>query len=106
MLVSLARSLPLQHAHGDVLRRMFTEGFFDYTFMIVRDPLERMKSEYRHARGPPQSIGKTTLRPLAIYFLEAGKGFAHYSNNHFMPRLLSSVWGLKCSDMRTVLCQS
>jgi hypothetical protein len=43
-------SLPMQHFHGALLEAMFGVGFFDYAFMIVRDPLGRMLSEYRHSR--------------------------------------------------------
>jgi hypothetical protein len=44
------RPLPLQHFHAALLEAMFTPDYFDYAFMIVRDPLERLKSEYLYSR--------------------------------------------------------
>ena len=43
-------ALPLQHFHGALLETMFDSGFFEYVFMVVREPLERLKSEFRHSR--------------------------------------------------------
>ena len=48
----LTRSLPLQHFHADLLVAMFAPDFFDYTFMIVRDPLERLTGMSRCSTTP------------------------------------------------------
>jgi hypothetical protein len=79
----LAFSLPLQHLHGDLLEDMFSPGFFDYSFMIVRDPVERMKSEYRHARARNRCLARLPFD----HWLRLSLNLAHtspgYSNNHF-----------------------
>lgn len=46
----LSPPIPLQHLHGTYLQRMFDEQHFDLIFTIVRDPVARMISEYRHSR--------------------------------------------------------
>src|SRR5262245_53444672 len=42
-----------QHLHGTELEKLFPSGLFDYAFMIVRHPVERMLSQYafENARG-------------------------------------------------------
>ena len=41
--------LPPQHFHADLLKAIIPEDFYDDAFCIVRDPLERLMSEYRWA---------------------------------------------------------
>ena len=79
----LTRSLPLQHFHADLLVAMFAPDFFDYTFMIVRDPLERLKSEYRHSRA----LGRIDTRLNFEHWLRLMLGLTIFApnlrNNHF-----------------------
>ena len=46
----LSKPVPLQHLHAALLRRVLLPAQFDLVFMLVRDPVQRMISEYRHAR--------------------------------------------------------
>lgn len=82
----LTRSLPLQHFHADLLAGMFAPDFFDYTFMIVRDPLERLKSEYRHSRA----LGRPDTRLNFEHWVRLMLGLAAFApnlrNNHFRPQ--------------------
>lgn len=82
----LTRSLPLQHFHAELLVAMFAPDFFDYTFMIVRDPLERMKSEYRHSRA----LGRLDTRLNFEWWVRLMLGLTalapNLRNNHFRPQ--------------------
>ena len=82
----LTRSLPLQHFHAELLEAMFAPDFFDYTFMIVRDPLERLKSEYRHSRA----LGRLDTRLNFEYWVRLMLGLTtcapNLRNNHFRPQ--------------------
>ncbi len=82
----LTRSLPLQHFHADLLAEMFAPDFFDYTFMIVRDPLERLKSEYRHSRA----LGRLDTRLNFEHWVRLMIGLTalapNLRNNHFRPQ--------------------
>jgi hypothetical protein len=83
---ALTRSLPLQHFHAELLEAMFAPDFFDYTFMIVRDPLERLKSEYRHSRA----LGRLDTRLSFEHWVQLMLGLSTYApnlrNNHFRPQ--------------------
>jgi hypothetical protein len=39
-----------QHLHGRELVALFPAGLFDYAFMVVRHPVQKMLSEYGYAR--------------------------------------------------------
>lgn len=82
----LTRSLPLQHFHADLLAGMFAPDFFDYTFMIVRHPLERLKSEYRHSRA----LGRLDTRLNFEHWVRLMFGLTtlapNLRNNHFRPQ--------------------
>ena len=83
---ALTRSLPLQHFHAALLEVMFAPDFFDYAFMIVRDPLERLKSEYRHSRA----LGRLDTRLTFGTWVQLMLGLAALSpnlrNNHYRPQ--------------------
>ena len=82
----LIRALPLQHFHAELLVAMFAADFFDYTFMIVRDPLQRMKSEYRHSRA----LGRLDTRLNFEHWVRLMFGLTAFAptlrNNHFRPQ--------------------
>lgn len=79
--------LPMQHFHAEVLERMFAPGFFDYAFMVVRDPLERLKSEYRHIRALPFRID--TWLPFGVWarvMLWLARRAPSFARNHLRPQ--------------------
>ena len=84
----LTRSLPLQHFHAELLEAMFAPDFFDYAFMIVRNPLERIRSEYRHSK----SLDRIDTRLNFQHWVWMMLGLAAYApnlrNNHFRPQSL------------------
>ena len=83
---ALTRSLSLQHFHAALLKAMFAPDFFDYAFMIVRDPLERLKSEYRHSAAfgrPDARLRFAAWAPLMLGLARFSPGLR---NNHFRPQ--------------------
>jgi hypothetical protein len=79
----ISKSTPYQHLTANVVKTLFPVNYFDYVFMIVRDPLQRMISEYRHSRA--------LMRPEATlpFSLWLRTSFAaatidpFFRNNHF-----------------------
>ena len=82
----LTRSLPLQHFHADLLTEMFATDFFDYTFMIVRDPLERLISEYRYSRTLGRLDAQLNFEHWARLMLGLTAFAPNLRNNHFRPQ--------------------
>ncbi len=79
--------VPMQHFHAGILERMFAPDFFDYVFMVVRDPLERLKSEYRHARALPFRFD--TWLPFGAWarlMLSLQRLIPSLANNHLRPQ--------------------
>jgi hypothetical protein len=65
---------------------MFAQDFFDYTFMVVREPLERLKSEYRYSR----MLGRAdAILPFGVW-TKLMLGFAARApsmrSNHYRPQ--------------------
>ena len=44
--------------HREIILTLFGDGFFDHSFAVLRDPVERLKSEYRHRAKRAASLGK------------------------------------------------
>lgn len=83
---ALTRSLPLQHFHAEVLESMFATDFFDYAFMVVRDPLERMKSEYRHSVALKHPDAVLDFDHWVQLMLKLAELAPNLRNNHFRPQ--------------------
>lgn len=82
----LSRGIPLQHLHAKLLESIFAPGFIDYAFIIVRDPVSRMVSEYRHSRAlgrPETRFGFS--RWLRISHMISSR-LPEFRNNHFRPQ--------------------
>jgi len=80
------RSLPLQHFHGALLEAMFAPGFFDYAFMIVRDPLDRMTSEYRHSLKLGRIDTRLAFDSWLRLSLAIARAAPNLRNNHYRPQ--------------------
>jgi len=80
-------SLPMQHFHAALLEGMFGNGFFDYAFMIVREPLDRMKSEYRHSRALWRPDAWLPFGTWIAWTLNAAKVAPSLHNNHHRPQV-------------------
>jgi hypothetical protein len=82
----MSRSLPLQHFHAEILRNMFSSTFFDYAFLIVRDPLQRLASEYRHSVNLGHVDAKLGFNSWSALMLALACFAPHLRNNHFLPQ--------------------
>lgn len=75
-----------QHFHLDILDRLFARNFFDYKFAIVRDPLQRILSEYRMrmAGRKPENVVE-----FGRWCLSAFRKFReneYHLDNHIRPQ--------------------
>lgn len=80
------RSSP-QHITSLYLNRLFGDGFFDYEFSVVRDPLERFLSAFNHHR---RRIGRHVSLDRFLFLLErrikkSDDFFGYKFDNHFLP---------------------
>ncbi len=107
-----ARGLPCtpQHFHGDLLRQVYGTGDdrhdFDFVFMTVRDPIDRLLSEFRHqrTRGRKRATryaGGRARPPLAAlagfglwvdYALGRTRRDRYFSDNHLRPQSEFRIW--------------
>ena len=82
----LSGHIPVQHFDASLLEVMFDRSFFDYAFLVVREPVERLKSEYRFAR----ELGRVEARlPFGAWTaLELGRAklSPHWRSNHYLPQ--------------------
>ncbi|HUQ38053.1 MAG TPA: sulfotransferase family 2 domain-containing protein [Aestuariivirga sp.] len=79
----LSKPVPLQHLHGALLRRLILPDQFDLVFMLVRDPVQRMLSEYRHSRelGRPEALLSFSVwLQISLRLVRSDPAFR---NNHF-----------------------
>lgn len=76
-----------QHISGDALSRLFPKDFFDASFAVVRDPINRLRSAFKFQKYKEKKIKEnitlsdfiksdldTCSRPLGLY------------DNHFLPQ--------------------
>ena len=77
-----------QHISGDALSRLFPKDFFDDSFAVVRDPIDRLRSAFKFQKYKEKKIKEnitlsdfiksdlgTCSRPLGLY------------DNHFLPQV-------------------
>jgi len=80
-------ALPMQHFHAALLESMFGEGFFDYAFMIVREPVDRMRSEYRHSRKNWRPDSWMPFSTWITWTLSVAAVVPDLHNNHHRPQV-------------------
>jgi hypothetical protein len=91
----LSKPVPLQHLHGALLRRLILPDQFDLVFMLVRDPVQRMISEYRHARDlwrPEALLSFSVWLRICLRLVRSDPAFR---NNHFRAQADYHVEGAK-----------
>jgi len=76
-----------QHLETAQLQNLFSEGFFDYEFAVVRDPASRLLSAFNHQR---RRIGRFTsldgfLSRLERRVQKHDDYFSYQFDNHFLP---------------------
>ena len=91
----LSKPIPLQHLHGALLRRLLLPGQFDLVFMLVRDPVQRMISEYRHAREMWRPEALLSFSAWLRICLGLARTDPAFRNNHFRAQADYHVEGAK-----------
>ena len=82
----LSGHIPVQHFDASLLEVMFDRSFFDYAFMVVREPVERMKSEYRYARARGRVEARLPFGAWTALELGRAKLWPHWRSNHYRPQ--------------------
>lgn len=76
-----------RHFHGSLLTDLFPDTVFDWSFMMVRHPLERILSQYRYQTRKPSPVWNQV--PFSIwlrYILMRRRINPYYRDNHFRPQ--------------------
>ena len=82
----LSGHIPVQHFHASLLEAMFDRSFFDYTFLVVREPVERLKSEYRYARALGRVEARLPFGTWTALELARAKLSPHWRSKHYLPQ--------------------
>lgn len=80
------RGLPLQHFHARLLEACFDASLIDYAFMIVREPVARLVSEYRHSRAMGRLDARLPFSAWLRVSLAARRLDPAFRNNHLRPQ--------------------
>lgn len=82
-----------QHISRDDLSTLFPEGFFDYEFAIIRDPVSRFISAFNHNRRARRIWPFSTLEAFVRKIEKRKDYFGWEMDNHFLPasRFLSET---------------
>ncbi len=79
-----------QHLRHSDLRALFAEGYFDYAFTIVRNPYDRIESEYRFRREVGLANDRPELPPFSMWLERALEMFGRehwHLDNHIRPQV-------------------
>jgi hypothetical protein len=72
---------PPQHFHGDILSNIIGDGFIDYAFCVVRNPIDRIVSEFfyltQHAKIRTGHV--FDRRKISIYDADQGEVSKQFS---------------------------
>lgn len=90
---AFSSNVPLQHFHAELLQAVFAPGFFDYAFIIVRDPVERMRSAYLHSRALGRPEGLLSFDAWARLMLPLASRLPYLRNNHLRPQVEFECFG-------------
>lgn len=90
-----SRPVPMQHLHGRLLEAIFAPQFIDYAFMIVRDPVERMISEYKHSRALDRVETRWGFSSWLRLSLRVARAMPEFRNNHFRPQSEFACFGAR-----------
>ena len=76
-----------RHFHAKLLEGFFAEDFFDWTFMIVRHPVERLLSQYHYQTRKPNLLRNNLPFSLWLrYVFMRCRANPYYRNNHYRPQ--------------------
>jgi hypothetical protein len=91
----LSKPIPLQHLHAVLLKRLLLPDQFHLVFMLVRDPVQRMISEYRHAREMGRLEARLSFSTWLRICLRLVRSDPAFRNNHFRAQADYHVEGVK-----------
>lgn len=84
-LMSVRRCSP-QHYHGELLREVFDLSRFSYSFLIVRDPVARFRSEYLMRTRKDLRLDAGSVEAWADHVLERYAADPYVLDNHLRPQ--------------------
>jgi len=75
-----------QHLHGEDLSAIFPAGSFDYVFMLVRNPFDRLRSVYAYQRSLRSAEMVLPFGPWLRLAQLRRNWKPHYRDNHLRPQ--------------------
>jgi hypothetical protein len=82
-----------QHFHGEVLTRVLQDVPLCYSFMVVRHPVERIRSEYKfQTRRHVKSYRLLSFSLWLRYHLGRARHNRSHRDNHFRPAREFEAW--------------
>ena len=82
-----------RHQPADVVAKFYAAGDFDHAFMVCRNPVDRIVSEYRYQKTPKRGRGGSRMARLlpfpawlrlSLFLSGRNPG---YRDNHFRPQV-------------------
>lgn len=89
---------PPQHMHAALYEPLFKGAFVDARFAVLRDPVERLVSEYRYRRGQVERKGKRQMPSFEAWVERAFRLYAdnpYFLDNHIRPQAEFVCDGMK-----------
>jgi hypothetical protein len=75
------------HFHAELLQKFFASDLFDWSFMVVRHPAERLLSQYRYQTRKPNLIRNNLSFSMWLRYVLARRRInPYYRDNHFRPQ--------------------
>lgn len=77
-----------QHIHADLFKALFGKAFCDFSFAVLRDPVARFQSEYRHRAKRAEEAGRE-IQPFDIWaphVLKRALDDPFLFDNHLRPQ--------------------
>ncbi len=78
-----------QHLHAALFEPLFKGAFVDARFAVLRDPVERLVSEYRYRRGQVERKGKRQMPEFDAWAARAFRLYGenpYFLDNHIRPQ--------------------
>lgn len=96
-----------RHLHGEILNRIFLPTMIDHAFLVVRNPVARMVSEYRYQSRRGGLRWQRLLHFdawLSVSLSMAGRR-PEYRENHFRPQVEYLCFGAEVHRMEDGLAR-
>jgi hypothetical protein len=85
-----------QHYHAEMLTFLFRPAAFDLVFMLVRHPVERLKSEYRFQKYLSHAVSAdAAFNPWLDQVLARYSGDPWICDNHIRPQAAFECFGAR-----------